>query len=842
MLFVNNLSKEYNHFSFMNKKSASNRLSNLHDKTHNRSNQTSFNHREIEKVWQKKWEENKLYYASDASDKKKFYQLIEFPYPSGAGLHVGHVRSWTGMDAYSRKKRMEGYNVLYPIGWDAFGLPTENYAIKMGVHPSIITSKNIENFKRQIKSLGISFDWSREINTSDPMYYKWTQWIFLKLYEHGLAYQSESYVNWCPYCKTNLADEEVLANGTHERCGNLTEKRLQKQWLLRITKYAERLINDLEKVNFSPSIRDQQINWIGRKSGAEIVFQLKGKSDKIKVFTTRPDTIFGVTFMVVSPEYAEKYLVNLITEDNKNEVIEYISKSLQKTLIERDNIKKEKTGVFTGIYAINPASDIEVPIYVADYVLSDYGTGAVMGVPAHDERDFAFAKKHSIEIIEVVDGAKEKDSAFSGSGKLINSGDWNGIKVPENLSKIISDIEKQGWGKAEATYHLHDWVFSRQHYWGEPIPIIHCSDCGAVAVSEKDLPVELPYLEKYKPSGTGESPLADATEWLNVACPRCGKQARRETDTMPNWAGSNWYYIRYTDPSNNKEIAAKDKMKHWLPVDFYQGGVEHITLHLLYSRFIYKFLYDIGVVPTDEPYKKRRSHGIVLGPDGRKMSKSYGNVINPDEIVEKFGADTIRLYEMFIGPFENTVAWSYESLEGCSRFLGKLWRAFNTKVEEKTSNILSIKLNQTIKKVDTDVEELKYNTIVASLMELLNVWDDEESLSHDDAKKLCCLIAPFSPHLAEEVWVNVLGEKFSVHQAPWPKHDPKLVIEQTITIPIQVNGKLRSTIEVGREKADDKKTILELAKSDEKVKKWIERKEIKKEIYIEGKLVNFVVN
>jgi len=825
----------------MNKKSERKKSSSTPSDDSKKMTPGFYDHKSIEAKWQKEWEEKKIYEVEDFSKKEKFYQLIEFPYPSGAGLHVGHIRSWTGMDAYSRRKRMQNYNVLYPIGWDAFGLPAENYAIKMGVHPSITTAKNIDNFKKQIKSLGISFDWSREINTSDPNYYKWTQWIFLKLYEKGLAYQSETYVNWCPFCKTNLANEEVLANGTHERCGNVTEKRLQKQWLLRITKYSDRLIDDLEKIDYSPAIRDLQINWIGRKTGAEVIFQLKDKTGDIRVFTTRPDTIFGVTFMAVSPEYAQKYLDNFVNEDNKNKVAEYISKSLQKSLIEREDIKKEKSGVFTGIYAINPANNKEVPIYVADYVLNDYGTGAVMGVPAHDERDFAFAKKYSLPIIKVVDDGEDKDSAFSGSGKLINSGHWDGVEIPGNLGKIISDIEKQGWGKAVATYHLHDWIFSRQHYWGEPIPIIHCQSCGVVPVPEKDLPVELPYLEKYQPSGTGESPLAIAVDWLKVECPKCGGSARRETDTMPNWAGSNWYYIRYVDPNNQNEIASKEKMKHWLPVDFYQGGVEHITLHLLYSRFIYKFLYDIGVVPTDEPYKKRRSHGIVLGHDGRKMSKSFGNVINPDEIVEKYGADTIRLYEMFMGPFDNTVAWSYESLEGCSRFLGKLWRAFNKKVGGKTSDILTIKLNQTIKKVDSDVEELKFNTIVAAFMEFLNTWEDGGSLSKDDAEKLCCLIAPFAPHLAEEVWVNVLGQKFSVHQSQWPSFEEEKTLEQTITIPIQVNGKLRSTIEVEREKAQNKSMILELAKSDEKVSKWIKEGQVKKEIYIEGKLVNFVV-
>lgn len=790
----------------------------------------------FESKWQAEWERMDLNKAKDFSDKKKYYLLIEFPYPSGAGLHVGHTRSWSAMDAFARKKRMQGYNVLYPIGWDAFGLPAENYAIKTGIHPSITIKESIATFKRQIKSLGLSFDWSREVNTSDPEYYKWTQWIFLQLFKKGLAYQKEVAVNWCPTCKTNLADEEVMADGRHERCGNATEKRLQKQWLLAITKYADKLIEGLKEVDFSKEIATQQINWIGKSEGAEISFKIKGSNESLPVFTTRPDTLFGATFLVISPESI--WVDNLTTQAQLKTVTEYIKETQGKDKL---NLEREKTGIATGSYAINPATGKEIPIYVADYVLGSYGSGAIMAVPAHDGRDWDMAKKFNLPIIEVIEGGDIEKEAYTGEGKLINSGDWNGISVPESIDKIYSDIEAKGWGKKAAGYHLHDWVFSRQHYWGEPIPIIHCPKDGAVPVPEEDLPVELPYLEKYQPSGTGESPLANVSEWVKVQCPVCGGEAKRETDTMPNWAGSNWYFIRYLDAHNDKEMASKDKMKYWLPIDMYQGGYEHITLHLLYSRFIYKFLHDINVVPTSEPYAKRRSHGIVLASDGKKMSKSFGNVVNPDDIVGKYGADTLRLYEMFMGPFDQTIAWSEESLEGCYRFLGRIWRLFNTNLTDKTDPKLYIKLNQTINKVSNDIENLKFNTAVATLMEFSNAWNEAKSLSNEDAASLLKVMAPLVPHVAEEIWVNVLKEPFSIHTQGWPEADKEAIKSDRKIMVVQVNGKVRASLSLEADLAQNQNEVEELAKKDEKVSKWLGEGKVKKVIFVSGKLINFVI-
>lgn len=750
--------------------------------SHNSNNDLKqYNHRQVEKKWQGVWEKEGTYRSVDFSKKKKFYLLVEFPYPSGAGLHIGHVRSWGAMDAYARKKRMQGMNVLYPMGWDAFGLPAENYAIKMGIHPSKVVPKNIEVFKRQCQSLGLSFDWEREIDTTDPKYYKWTQWIFVQLFNKGLAYQAEVLVNWCPKCKTNLADEEVLANGTHERCGNLIERRLQKQWLLRITKYAERLLNDLKLVDYSSQIAVQQINWIGKSEGMTIEFEVDGEKEKVKVFTTRPDTLNAVTFLATSEMYEEG--------------------------------SKEKVGEFSGRYAVNPFNGKKIPIWKTNYVTPEYGTGIVMGVPAHDERDMDFAKKYHLDIVQ-----KDPDP------------------------KLWDEIERKKWGRRDINYHLRDWVFSRQHYWGEPIPIIHCPKCGPVAVPEKDLPVELPYIEKYEPSGTGESPLAVIKDWVNTKCPKCGEPAKRETDTMPNWAGSNWYFIRYIDNNNANEIASRKKMNYWLPVDLYQGGFEHTTLHLLYSRFIYKFLFDIGVVPNPEPYLKRRSHGIVLGSDGRKMSKSFGNVISPDLIVEKYGADTLRIYEMFMGPFDQMVAWSEESLEGCYRFLGRVWRAFRGRINRNNiSPLLLTKLHQTIKKVDEDLEDMKFNTIISSLMEFVNAWEKEGSVNKENAEVFAKILAPFAPHLAEEVWHEVLGNKDSIHLSSWPKYDAKLVLKDNVTIAVQVNGKVRGQIEVGVNISGKQDEVEKLAMVDQKISKYIEGKQIKKVIYIPGKILSFVV-
>ena len=814
----------------------------------------SYEPKNIESKWQEVWEKEKIYQAKDFDQKPKFYTLIEFPYPSGAGLHVGHARSWSAMDAYSRKKRMQGYNVIFPIGWDAFGLPTENYAIKNKIHPSIATSKNIATFKKQIKKLGISFDWNREINTTDPKYYKWTQWIFLKLFENKLAFQKEVLVNWCPSCKTTLANEEVLANGAHERCGQLTEKRLQKQWLLRITKYAQRLLDDLNLVDYSPKIRIQQENWIGKKEGINITYDIDGISDKVIVFTTAPVN-FGATFIVVAPEHElVKKIVDGkidVLESNVREIKQYLEISKRKTEQERLDEKRKKTGVFTGLYAINHVTNGKIPIWVTDFVIASVGTGAVQGCPGHDIRDFQFAKEFNIPIVRVIKGEDSDESQIEKEdqviehgqkGCFINSGFLNGLEFDDGLQKTMDYFEKKGWGRRVVSYHLRDWIFSRQHYWGEPIPIIHCEKCGVVPVPEKDLPVELPYVEKYEPSGTGESPLASIKEWVRVKCPKCGESARRETDTMPNWAGSNWYFVRYLDPNNEKELSSLKKMKYWLPIDIYQGGFEHTTLHLLYSRFIYKFLYDIGVVPTPEPYAKRRSHGIVLGPDNRKMSKSFGNVVNPDEIVLKYGADTLRLYEMFMGPFDQAVSWNEDSLQGCFRFLTRTWRLFNENIKEaKTSDNLSRKLHQTIKKVAQDFEELKFNTIVSALMEFINDWG-KSYLSKKDAESFIKILAPLAPHISEEIWTGVLKNEFSVHKETWPEYDKKLIIEDLITIMVQVNGKVRAQVEMKNEDGQVEAKAQDRAKKDPRIIKYLEGKEIKKTIFVPGKLVNFVIN
>lgn len=786
----------------------------------------------IENKWQKVWDRNGFFQAKNDFSLKKFYCLIEFPYPSGAGLHVGHARSWCAMDAYSRKKRMEGYNVLFPVGWDAFGLPAENYAIKTKTHPSSVVPKNILNYKKQIKSLGLSFDWSREINTTDPEYYKWTQWIFIQLFKNDMAYQAEVPVNWCPKCKTNLADEEVLENGTHERCGSETEKRLQKQWLLRITKYADRLIEDLKEVDYPERIKVQQVNWIGRSEGVEIAFKLEGKGE-IKVFTTRPDTLYGTTFLVVSPNSPNA--LRMASGVKKDEVVEYIKNSNK-----NHSLKKDKTGIFTGTYAVNPANNKKVPIYISDYVVAGYGSGVVMGVPGHDQRDWDFAKEHNLEIIEVVKGGNVSKKAYDEKGEIINSNSWNGFSYPKDINKIFSDIVKKGWGVEKTEYKIHDWIFSRQHYWGEPIPIIHCNKCGAVAVNEDDLPVKLPYLKHYEPSGTGESPLANVSDWVNTKCPKCGGKAVRETDTMPNWAGSNWYFIRYLDPKNEKELAKKEKIKYWLPVDLYQGGYEHTTLHLLYSRFIYKFLYDIGIVPKKEPYAKRRVHGIVLGSDGTKMSKSVGNVVNPDDIVKKYGADSLRLYEMFMGPFDQTIAWSDESLEGCFRFLGRVWRLLNTKVSDKTTKSLSTKLHQTIKKVSSNIENMKFNTVVSFLMEFSNSWNDEGNLSKEDAESFVRLMAPLTPHFSEEVWINVLKNKSSVHQTTWPSFNEKFLIQENITVVIQVNGKLRGQVMIDIGDKDDKEKVIDKVKKDKRITNYIKDNKVKEVFFVPGKVINFV--
>ncbi len=801
---------------------------------------------EIEPKWQRYWEENKLYLAEDFSKKPKKYILIEFPYPSGEGLHVGHVRSYSALDAVARKKRMEGYNVLYPIGWDAFGLPTENYAIKTGIHPQIATEKNIANFKRQLKSLGLSFDWSREINTTDPKYYKWTQWIFLKLFEKGLAYQAEIPINWCPQCKIGLANEEVVG-GACERCGATVEKKVLKQWMLKITAYADRLIEDLEKVDYLDKIKAQQIEWIGKSYGTTVKFPVLNSEHQIEVFTTRADTLFGVTAVVLAPEHP--LVEKLITKENEEKVKKYIEEAKKKSDFEREKLEKEKTGVFTGSYCINPVNKERIPIWVGDYVIATYGGGAVMVVPAHDYRDYDFAKKYGLEIREVIKSQKSKvksqklEEAFVEYGILVNSGQFTGLESKEAIEKITEWLEKNNLGKRTVQYKLRDWVFSRQHYWGEPIPIIHCPKCGVVPVPEKDLPVELPYVEKYQPTGTGESPLSTISNWVNTKCPKCGGDAKRETDTMPNWAGSNWYYMRYCDPKNDKALADPRKLKYWLPVDWYNGGMEHTTLHLLYSRFIYKFLFDIGVAPTPEPYQRRTSHGIVLAEDGRKMSKSFGNVINPDDVVKKYGADTLRVYEMFMGPFDQAISWSTQGVKGVFRFLEKVWRLvleFSENKKDKIDGPIILKaLHRLNKKIDGELEIMKFNTIIAAFMEFINLTQKhKEEVGKEVIERFLILLSPFAPHLTEELWQR-LGRKSSITLEKWPEPNPEFLKEETITLIIQVNGKVRDKIKV---KADiSEKEAKELAISQEKIKNWIGDKEIKKVVFIPGKLINIVI-
>jgi leucyl-tRNA synthetase len=768
------------------------------------------------------------------------YILVEFPYPSGDGLHIGQVRSYVALDAVSRKKRMEGYNIFYPMGWDAFGLPTENYAIKTGIHPSEATKKNTGNFRRQLKMMGLSFDWSREINTTDPEYYKWTQWIFLKMLEKKLAYQAEMPINWCSSCKIGLANEEVIG-GKCERCGAETEKKQQKQWVLKITAYADRLIDDLKKVDYSERIKIQQIHWIGKSEGTSIKFQIPITNDQIEVFTTRIDTIFGVTALVLAPEHS--LIENLkLKIENWNEVQNYIQNAKKKSELERTDLEKGKTGVeLKGIYAINPLNNEKIPVWVGDYVIAAYGGGAVMVVPAHDKRDYELAKKYGLEIHEVVTGGNISEEAFVDYGTLVDSSQFNGLESEEAIKKITEWIDKNKLGRKQINYHLHDWIFSRQHYWGEPIPIIHCPKCGIVPVPEKDLPVKLPYVKKYKPTNTGESPLAAIKEWVNVECPKCGGSAKRETDTMPNWAGSNWYYVRYCDPKNDKKIADPKKLKYWMPVDWYNGGMEHTTLHLLYSRFVYKFLYDIKAVPGSEPYAKRRSHGIVLASDGRKMSKSFGNVINPDEVVKKYGADSLRLYEMFMGPYEEAINWSTEGLEGCYRFLKRAWNLFNqeNKISRITTKDLIQKLHYTIKKVGDDLENMKFNTAVASMMEFVNLWSEKENtLSKKEAENFLKILAPFCPHIAEELWQN-LGYKTSIFKEKWPKYDEKLIKKETIEMVIQINGKVRDKI--GVEAEISKEEAEKIALSTDKIKKWLGNNKPKVVIFVKGKLINIVI-
>ncbi len=794
--------------------------------------------KQIEKKWQDKWEETGVFHASNTSEKPKYYALVEFPYPSGQGLHVGHPRPYTALDIVARKRRLQGYNVLYPIGWDAFGLPTENYAIKNHVHPAEVTKQNIARFKQQIQSLGISFDWSREINTTDPDYYKWTQWIFLQLFKHGLAYKKEMAVNWCTSCKCVLANEEVV-NGVCERCGSEVVRRVKSQWMLKITEYAQRLIDDLDLVDYPERVKAQQKNWIGRSTGAEVDFPTS-TGDKLTVYTTRPDTLYGATYMVISPEhpYIEKWADSL---KNLDEIRAYQEEAAKKSDFERTEVAKDKTGVrLDGVTATNPLTEKEIPIFISDYVLVSYGTGAIMAVPGHDTRDWDFAKKFGLPIIEVVKGGDVEKEAFTDceTGIMVNSGILDGLTVEEAKEKIISYLEEKGIARAKVNYKLRDWVFSRQRYWGEPIPLVYCEKCGYVPIPEEELPLRLPDVKSYEPTDNGESPLAHMTDWVNTTCPHCGGPAKRETDTMPQWAGSSWYFLRYMDPHNDKEFASEEALKYWSPVDWYNGGMEHTTLHLLYSRFWHKFLYDIGKVPTPEPYAKRTSHGMILGANGEKMSKSRGNVVNPDDVVNEYGADTMRLYEMFIGDFEKAAPWKTESVRGCRRFLERYWNLQDCVKGDGMSKKLESAFHKTIKKVSEDTETLKFNTAIAALMSLMNEISAAGSITREELRIYTILLNPFAPHITEEVWSN-LGFEGMVCQSQWPEYDEAKCKDETVQIVLQVNGKVRMRADVAADIS--KEDAIALAKSEQKIADEISGKSIVKEIYVPGKLVNIVV-
>ena len=798
-----------------------------------------YNFKEIEAKWQNVWYTQNTFAAKQDFSLPKYYCLVEFPYPSGQGLHVGHPRSYTALDIVARKKRLQGYNVLYPMGWDAFGLPTENFAIKNHIHPEEVTKQNVARFKQQLQSLGFSFDWTREINTTDPSYYKWTQWIFLQLFKKGLAYKKEMAVNWCTSCKCVLANEEVV-NGVCERCGSEVIRKNQSQWMLKITEYAQRLVDDLDDLDFIDRVKVQQKNWIGRSTGAEVDFGTT-LGDTLTVYTTRPDTLFGATYMVISPEHplVEKWADKL---KNIDEVRAYQQEAAHKSDFERTELNKDKTGVkLDGVMGINPVNDTEIPIFISDYVLTSYGTGAIMAVPAHDTRDWEFAKKFDLPIIEVVAGSKVgvENEAFTdcATGKLVNSSFLTGMTVEEAKKAITEWLTKEGKGHQKVNFKLRDWVFSRQRYWGEPIPIVKCDDCGYVPVPESELPLRLPMVDSYEPTDTGESPLAKMTDWVNTTCPCCGKPAKRETDTMPQWAGSSWYFLRYMDPHNDKELVSKEAAEYWSPVDWYNGGMEHTTLHLLYSRFWHKFLYDIGVVPTKEPYQKRTSHGMILGQNGEKMSKSRGNVVNPDEIVDQYGADTMRLYEMFIGDFEKAAPWNSDSIKGCKRFIERFWNLQEiVKDGDEYSPELEALMHKTIKKVTDDIDNLKCNTAIASMMTLVNEMYSK-GVNKAELRDLTIILNPFAPHVTEEMW-EIMNFGGAGHEAKWPEFDDEKTKENSVEIALQVKGKVRSRIVVPIDIS--KEDAIELAKKDEKIAAEIAGKEIKKEIYVPGKLVNIV--
>ena len=798
----------------------------------------NYNYQKIEEKWQHKWDEQQPFAAKQDFSLPKYFALVEFPYPSGQGLHVGHPRPYTALDIVSRKKRMQGYNVLFPMGWDAVGLPTENFAIKNKIHPKIVTERNVARFKSQLKALGLSFDWSREINTTDPNYYKWTQWIFLKLFEKGLAYKKEMAVNFCTSCKVVLANEEVV-NGVCERCQSAVIRKVKSQWMLKITEYADRLISDLDGLDYIERVKTQQINWIGKSNGAEIDFATT-TGDKLRVYTTRCDTLFGATYMVIAPEHEmiEKWS-SIIT--NLPELEAYKLAASKKSDFERTELVKEKTGVeIKGVKAINPATGKEIPIFVSDYVLAGYGTGAIMAVPAHDERDWEFAKKFNLPIIEVVAGGDVQNEAFTdvATGKLVNSGFLNGLDVADAKAAMIKFLEENKIGTERINFKLRDWVFSRQRYWGEPIPLVNCEKCGWVAIPEEQLPVELPDVESYEPTENGESPLSLMTDWVNCSCPKCNGPAKRETDTMPQWAGSSWYFLRYCDPNNDKELASREALEYWMPVDWYNGGMEHTTLHLLYSRFWSKFLYDIDTLPHNEPYLKRTSHGMILGENGEKMSKSRGNVVNPDDIIRDYGADTMRLYEMFIGDFEQSAPWNTQSIKGCKRFLERFYNLLDIVEGEGFTPALEKHIHKLIKKVTDDIDAMKFNTAIAAMMGTLNTIYEVGKITKDELSVLARLLSPFAPHLAEEIYETLGGEGL-VSLAPWPVYDESKTIDDTVEMPVQINGKVKAVITVA--KAADKGAVLAIARADEKVAAAIDGKTVVKEIVVPGKIVNIVV-
>ncbi|SDX43376.1 leucine--tRNA ligase [Eubacterium barkeri] len=799
-----------------------------------------YNHTAIEKKWQKEWEEDRVFAIEEKSDKPKFYGLVEYPYPSGVGLHVGHVRAYTSLEVISRKRRMQGYNVLFPIGWDAFGLPTENYAIKTGRHPRDVTDENIKVFTQQLKAIGYSFDWDCEIDTTDPNYYKWTQWIFLQLFKHGLAYRDRTYVNFCSGCKVVLANED-FRDGKCDRCGSEVVQLEKDVWFLKIREYAEKLLKGLDDVDYLPRIRSEQENWIGKSTGAEVDFDIAGYDEKLKVFTTRPDTLFGATFMVIAPEHPLiEALADKIT--NMDAVRDYQEAAKRKTEFERVQLAKDKTGVrIEGITAINPATEKEIPIFIADYVMMGYGTGAIMAVPAHDTRDWDFAKKFNLPIIEVIRGGNVEEAAYTdtSSGEMVHSGFLDGMEVKAAITAMISHLEKEGRGKKTINYKMKDWAFNRQRYWGEPIPIIHCPHCGMVPVPEEELPLELPMVESYEPTDTGESPLAAMTDWVNTTCPVCGGPAKRETDTMPQWAGSSWYFLRYFDNKNADALADPEKMKYWLPVDWYNGGMEHVTRHLLYSRFWHQFLYDIGIVPTKEPYKKRTAQGLILGSDGEKMSKSKGNVVNPNEIIDEFGADTLRTYVMFIGDYEKAAPWSENGTKGCRRFLERVWKLQESLVDgEEYSPALETAMHKTIKKVDGDYEEMKYNTAIAALMSLLNDFNKEGQVTKAEFRTYLQLLYPVAPHMTEELW-EMAGFEGYLHASQWPVYDEAKTVDAVIEMAVQINGKVRGKITLPV--AADAQEAKAIALANENIQNYVEGKTIVKEIYIPGKIFNIVV-